>query len=72
MVTVSAASNGLLEKKFVLILPKHDEQLSRAANNLPNVKVLFANQLNIIDLMSHDVIVTKDALEVMKKTYLKK
>lgn len=65
------ASKSGLEKKFVLILPKHDSQIERAAKNLVNTKVLTANQLNVIDLLNHDVIVTKEALEVIEKTYLK-
>jgi large subunit ribosomal protein L4 len=65
------ASKTGLEKKYVLILPKQDEAIERYAKNLPNTKVLAANQLNIVDLLNHDVIVTKDALAVMEKTYLK-
>lgn len=65
------AGKAGLSKKFVLIIPKHDENLARAARNLSNVTLLFANQLNVVDLLNHDVIVTKEALEVMEKTYLK-
>jgi large subunit ribosomal protein L4 len=60
-----------LEKKNVLILAKHDTELERFARNLPDTKILVASQLNVIDLLKHDVIVTKDALEVIEKTYLK-
>lgn len=60
-----------LAKKYVLILPKHDEEIERAARNLAGTKVLVATQLNVVDLLNHDVIVTRDALEVMEKTYLK-
>lgn len=66
------AGKAGLEKKNVLILAKHDSELERYAKNLSNTTVLVANQLNIIDLLKNDVIVTKDALEVMEKTYLKK
>jgi large subunit ribosomal protein L4 len=65
------AGKAGLEKNYLLVLPKHDKQLEKAANNLPNVKVLVANQLNIVDLMKHDLIVTQEALQVMEKTYLK-
>jgi large subunit ribosomal protein L4 len=66
------AGKAGLDRKYVLILAKHDEQLEQAANNLPNTKVLMATQLNVLDLMNNDVIFTKDALEVIEKTYLKK
>jgi large subunit ribosomal protein L4 len=65
------AGQAELGKKRVLILAKHDEQTARAARNLANTTVLLANQLNAVDLLKNDVIVTKDALEVMEKTYLK-
>jgi large subunit ribosomal protein L4 len=64
------AGKAGLEKKYVLILPKHDKRLEKAAGNLSNAKVLIANQLNVVDLLKHDVIVTKDALEIIEKTYL--
>jgi large subunit ribosomal protein L4 len=65
------ADKAGLGKKTVLIIGKHDAQLERSAKNLPNTTVLVATQLNAIDLMKNDVIVTREALEVMEKTYLK-
>jgi large subunit ribosomal protein L4 len=65
------AGKAGLDKKYVLVLAKHDENIERAARNLANTTVLVANQLNIVDLMKHDVIVTRDAVEVLEKTYLK-
>jgi large subunit ribosomal protein L4 len=67
-----AGFENQVKGKFVLILAKHDNQLERAAKNLPNTTVLVANQLNIVDLLKHDLIVTQAALEVIEKTYLKK
>jgi large subunit ribosomal protein L4 len=68
--TALAGKTGL-DKKYVLVLAKHDEAIERAAKNLANTKVLVADQLNVVDLLKHDLIITKDALEVMEKTYLK-
>jgi large subunit ribosomal protein L4 len=65
-----AAKSGL-EKKYVLVIAKHDKGIERAGANLANAKILVADQLNVIDLLAHDIIVTKDALEVIEKTYLK-
>ena len=59
-----------LTKKFLLILPTHNKELIRASRNLKNVKVITANQLNVIDLLTHDCLVWKDALPVIEKTYL--
>jgi large subunit ribosomal protein L4 len=65
------AGKAGLDKKYVLILAKHDASVERAAKNLANTTVLVANQLNIVDLMKHDIIVTREAVEVLEKTYLK-
>jgi large subunit ribosomal protein L4 len=70
MLTRIADRSGL-GKKFVLVISAHNKELERAASNLPNTKVLVANQLNVFDLMKHDAMITKDALSVIEKTYLK-
>ncbi len=58
-------------KNYLLVLGKHDSQVERAGRNLANTKILVATQLNIVDLMKHDVILTREAVEVMEKAYLK-
>lgn len=68
--TLSAKSG--LGSKTALVIAKHDTQLERAARNLPNSKVVLAQQLNAVDLLAHDLIITKDALSVIERVYLKK
>lgn len=59
-------------KNFLLVLPKKDQNILRAANNIPTAKVINANSLNIVDLVNADsVIIPKSSLEVIEKTYLK-
>ncbi len=65
------AENAGLGKKFVLVLGSHNKEVERAARNLPNAKVLMANQLNLVDLLQYNPIFTKDGFEVIEKTYLK-
>jgi ribosomal protein L4 len=54
-----------------LIIPAHNKDLEHAAQNLTDVKVLTAGQLNIFDLLKYDLIVLKDAFKVIEQTYLK-
>lgn len=68
---VTLAAKAGLGSKYVLVLSKNNKELQRAAGNLPNVKILYANQLNILDLMAHDCLVLKDALPIIEQTYLK-
>ncbi len=63
------ASKAGLGKKYTLVLAAHNTELERAARNLANVKVLYANQLNVLDLLAGDVIVLKDALNIIESTY---
>lgn len=38
----------------LIVLEKKDENLQRSAGNIPRVKTLLANYLNVIDLLKHD------------------
>lgn len=63
--------NDLVGESSVLILiPERSEnydQITRATNNLPHVKLLNANYLNIRDLFSYDrVIIPVTALDVIE------
>jgi large subunit ribosomal protein L4 len=65
------AAKANFGKKYMLVLPTHNKDLERAARNLEHVKVLYANQLNVLDLLKHDCLVLKEALPVIEQTYLK-
>jgi large subunit ribosomal protein L4 len=61
-----------LGKKHMLLVPKKDDALLRASRNVQNVNTTLANSLNITDVMRADsIIVMKDGLAVIEKTYLK-
>lgn len=61
-----------LGKKQMLVLPKKDESLVRASRNLPEVSASLATSLNVTDVLKADsMIIMKDSLPVIEKTYLK-
>ena len=64
------ASKAGLGKKYLLVLAEYNKDLENASGNIPNMKVIVATQLNILDLMKHDLLITQDALPVIEKTYL--
>ena len=64
------ADKSGLGKKYLLILDTHNKDLERASRNLQNVKVIYATQLNVLDLMKYDIMIMKEALPVIEKTYL--
>lgn len=59
-------------KKFLLVLPKSNENLSKATRNLKYAKAITANSLNIVDILTADALVVPQAsLPIIEKTYLK-
>jgi len=56
-----------LEGSVLVLLPEENEAVEKAARNLPQVKVLRANYINIRDLFTYDdVLVPLDALRVIE------
>jgi len=56
------------EGSVLLLLPDRDEVVEKSARNLPNVKILNVNYLNIRDLLSYDkILVTMDSLQVIER-----
>jgi large subunit ribosomal protein L4 len=52
----------------VILLPERNENIERSATNLPGVKTLRANYLNVRDLLKYDyVIMPTDALAVVEE-----
>jgi large subunit ribosomal protein L4 len=53
--------------KTLIVLDTRNENVRRSANNLPYVKTLFANYLNVVDLLSYDnVLLPRAALDVIE------
>ena len=51
----------------ILLLPEKNEDVEKSARNLPKVKTLRANYLNVRDLLGHNyVIMTKEAVSVIE------
>lgn len=55
---------------FIIILPRKDETIAKAVRNLKNVKIMPADNLNILDLLwANSIVILKEALEVLGKFY---
>jgi large subunit ribosomal protein L4 len=49
--------------KTLVVLPEHDEIIEKSARNIPNVKVLRSEGLNVYDLLNHHaVILSRDCV----------
>jgi large subunit ribosomal protein L4 len=70
---------GILNKlpvknsKTLVIVPKTDKIITKSANNLPMVETCQADNLNILQILNADyLLVAKESISKMKKTYFKK
>jgi large subunit ribosomal protein L4 len=65
---VSALDSLGISGSALLLLPERNETVERSVRNLPNVKVLNANYLNIRDLLSCDkILMPVDSLRVIER-----
>lgn len=56
--------------KVLLILPEKSEMVYLSARNIPSVKLIEANQLNVYDVLNADkIVVTKAALAKIQEVY---
>jgi len=59
-----------VEKTVLLVAPKSDAALLRMVRNLPNVKLVTANSLGLIDALTYrSLVFLKDAVPVFEKIY---
>jgi large subunit ribosomal protein L4 len=61
-----------VKNTILVVLPKQDEKIIKSSHNLPYVSCLLADSLNVYDILRHEyLLMPKDALKVIEKTYLK-
>lgn len=66
-------ANKEIGKKQMFVLSKANSEITRSTGNLQSISTIQANSLNIVDVMKADaLIVLKDSLAVIEKTFLKK
>ena len=60
-----------LTKGTLIVLPKSDQKIIRAIKNIPKIKTIRADSLNVSDVLSYRyLLMPQEAIEVIKKTYL--
>ena len=56
-----------LDSSVLILLPQRNEMVERSAENLPDVKTLRANYLNVRDILGYDyLLLLKGALEMVE------
>lgn len=60
--------NTLDLKKALIVVPKRDMTLELASRNVPGVRVITQNELNVVDLLkSHMLVVTPEVVENLQE-----
>ena len=58
-------------KKGLLVLDGRNENLERAARNLPNIQITNISNLNVLDILKYQyLILTKSGIEYLEKKYV--
>lgn len=61
-----------LTKGTLIVLSTSDQKIIRAVKNIPKIKTIRADSLNVVDVLScRYLLVLQGAIEVIKKTYIK-
>jgi len=61
-----------VKNTILIIIPKSNKNIFYSTRNLPYVKTILANSLNVIDVLDREyLIMPKESLSVINKTYLK-
>lgn len=64
--------NNPAKMKVLFVLPKSDRNIQLSLRNIPFVKVINANSLNVVELLDFKyTVMLKDSIDVIKSTYKK-
>ncbi len=59
-----------LSKSVLIVLPKTDLKISRAVRNIPKIKTIRADSLNVLDILNHHyLLILQESIKVVKQTY---
>jgi len=57
-------------RRVLLVLGSHNEMLEKSAHNIPEVRVVLANNLSVRDLLAAEtVLMTRDAIEHIEQAW---
>ncbi|MDP2684095.1 MAG: 50S ribosomal protein L4 [bacterium] len=61
-----------IKKSILVVLPKSDKNIIKSASNVPKIKTINANSLNVIDVVkSNNLLILQDSLKVIEETFIK-
>jgi large subunit ribosomal protein L4 len=67
---VAMLNNLKVDRKALVVLPTYDDNVALSARNIPGVKFVAADGINVLDVLVHDkLIITKEAVEKVQEVF---
>jgi len=64
---IALLDNLNIQDSALILLPEKDEAVVRSARNIPDVKTLLANYLNVRDILGYEyLLIPLEALEIIE------
>ncbi|EES71452.1 50S ribosomal protein L4 [Paenibacillus sp. oral taxon 786 str. D14] len=61
-------NNLKVERKALVVAPDYDDNIALSARNIPGVKFVAADGINVLDVLTHDkLIITKEAVQKVEE-----
>ena len=62
--------DNLKVSRALIVLDKKDDKVELSARNLPNVRTILSNSINVYDILKYDtLVITKDAVAQIEEVY---
>ena len=62
--------DNLKVSKALIVIDKKDDNVALSARNLPNVRAILSNSINVYDILKYDtLVITKDAVAQIEEVY---
>lgn len=63
-------NNLKVERKALIVAPSYDDNVALSARNIPGVKFVAADGINVLDVLLYDkLIITKDAVQKVEEVF---
>lgn len=63
---------NIADKKVLIVTDVVNQKLIKASNNLPGIKTTFVGEINVYDILNHDIfLATKQAVDKIEEVYNK-
>lgn len=67
---VKVLENLKIDQKVLMVLPEKNAEVERAARNIPNIKTVLVNTLNVLDILNYDkFVITQEAVQKVEEVY---